>query len=303
MVNISVYLVSGMLDSGKTTFIKNSLQSFEQMGGRTLLLVCESGDEEYTGPYQHVDIREIASEADFSPESLAAFTDGKEYDQILIEYNGMWDSLSVRSKLPDNWLLQQSVCTVDATSFFMYLKNMPQIMVDKLRMADMSIWNRCTPELAEALRRQNLRIINRKAALWLQYTDGRVEDYRDGLTNAFDMSADLINIPNDDYGIWYAEVMDAPAQYVGKRVRMQVMVGDGYRGPYGVVGRIIMTCCEKDMEFLTVACDFGGLEPPLPGDYLELEGIMRQEQLEVHEEPAPVIQVNAYSKIQYSGII
>ena len=46
--DVSVYLFLGFLDSGKTKFIQETLED-ERMenGERTLLLVCEEGDEEY----------------------------------------------------------------------------------------------------------------------------------------------------------------------------------------------------------------------------------------------------------------
>ena len=46
--DVSVYLFLGFLDSGKTKFIQETLED-ERMedGGKTLLLVCEEGDEEY----------------------------------------------------------------------------------------------------------------------------------------------------------------------------------------------------------------------------------------------------------------
>ena len=47
---VSVFLFLGFLESGKTKFIQETLED-ERMntGERTLLLVCEEGEEEYTG--------------------------------------------------------------------------------------------------------------------------------------------------------------------------------------------------------------------------------------------------------------
>ena len=48
MQEIPVYLVSGFMDSGKTTLIEDTLynQGFAEEG-RTLLICCEDGDVEY----------------------------------------------------------------------------------------------------------------------------------------------------------------------------------------------------------------------------------------------------------------
>ena len=47
-IEIPVYIFMGFLDSGKTTFVKETLLDREFTGGaKTLLLVCEEGEEEY----------------------------------------------------------------------------------------------------------------------------------------------------------------------------------------------------------------------------------------------------------------
>ena len=43
-----VYMINGFLESGKTGFICYTLeQPYFQINGRTLLIVCEEGEEEY----------------------------------------------------------------------------------------------------------------------------------------------------------------------------------------------------------------------------------------------------------------
>ena len=47
-----VFVVTGFLDSGKTTMIKETLMEQEWIEpGLTLLLMCEEGEEEYTQEY------------------------------------------------------------------------------------------------------------------------------------------------------------------------------------------------------------------------------------------------------------
>ena len=46
--SVMVYLMTGFLDSGKTQFLKFTLsQDYFQIRGKTLLLLCEDGEEEY----------------------------------------------------------------------------------------------------------------------------------------------------------------------------------------------------------------------------------------------------------------
>ena len=45
---VSVILVTGFLESGKTTFLRDAVtQDYFQIEDRTLLINCESGEEEY----------------------------------------------------------------------------------------------------------------------------------------------------------------------------------------------------------------------------------------------------------------
>ena len=64
---IPVYAFSGFLDAGKTKFIQETLcdERFNA-GERTLLLLCEEGEEEYdlsAYPYQHVYLERVDQQA------------------------------------------------------------------------------------------------------------------------------------------------------------------------------------------------------------------------------------------------
>ena len=84
--------------------------------------------------------------------------------QVIIEYNGMWMIEPLyRDGLPANWILYQIMCLVDARSFEMYVKNMGQLMMEKISNADMLIFNHCNEELRAQLRSRNLRMVNRRA--------------------------------------------------------------------------------------------------------------------------------------------
>ena len=46
--DVMVYLMTGFLDSGKTQFLTFTLeQDYFQIQGKTLLILCEEGEEEY----------------------------------------------------------------------------------------------------------------------------------------------------------------------------------------------------------------------------------------------------------------
>ena len=124
-----VYICTGFLDSGKTTFIKDTLMKQEWIEeGPTLLLQCEEGEEEYSEKYLdenglflfNIEEREKLNKTFFE-------NCEKIYHpvQVIIEYNGTWDLQEILDEdFPRNWEIQGVYSTVSGETLDMYLKNM-----------------------------------------------------------------------------------------------------------------------------------------------------------------------------------
>lgn len=252
-----VYLIAGFLDSGKTSFINGILSDGFALEDKTLLLCCEEGEEAYDPKaLPNVTVETVEDREALTPAFLEARRKACGAAQIIVEYNGMWPIQPFyEESLPENWVLYQIIFTVEGPTFDLYAKNMGPLMLEKLRNADMILVNRCDDELCAALRRRNLRLINRRADIYLEKNDGTSEDYMDGTVSAFDLSGDALAVPDEDYGLWYVEIMDTPAMYAGKTVTFRAMMCKPPRyGDYFTPGRFAMVCCEKDMSFLALAC-------------------------------------------------
>ena len=177
-MDIPVYLIAGFLDAGKTNFINGVLQDGFAREDRTLLICCEEGEEEY---YPNVLSNVFTTKVEDFEELTPAFFKKLEKmykpKQVIIEYNGMWNIEKLyRELLPANWILYQIMTLVDARTFEMYAKNMGQLMMEKIMNADMLIFNRCNAELRTALRSRNLRMVNRRADIYLENEDGTSEE-------------------------------------------------------------------------------------------------------------------------------
>ena len=89
---VPIYLITGFLESGKTSFLNFTLQQdYFQIDGKTLLILCEEGEEEYDAEAlkQHnTDVEIIESEEDLTPERLAAMEILYQPERVIIEYNG-----------------------------------------------------------------------------------------------------------------------------------------------------------------------------------------------------------------------
>lgn len=135
--DIPVYLFTGFMDSGKTTLVEETL--FENNfgdGSKGIIIMCENGEKEYdeaklaTINFKLVTVEE---EEDFTPAKLQEIQDTYQPEQIFIEYNGTWgmDKL-LEAKMPEGWVIVQSLATVDSTTYDLYMNNMRAMMQEQV---------------------------------------------------------------------------------------------------------------------------------------------------------------------------
>ena len=293
-MDIPVYLIAGFLDAGKTEFINGILRDGFAAEDRTLLLCCEEGENGYDPKVLgNVFTYTVEDEDQLTPDFLKKLEKQYRPKQVIVEYNGMWSMEKLyREGLPANWILYQIMCLVDATTFEMYLKNMGQLMMEKILNADMIIFNRCNEELRKALRGRNLRMVNRRADIYLEDLNGNSEDYNNGEVCPFDLDQPVINIPDDDYGVWYVDVMDYPDRWAGKTVHMKLLMchSKKFKGVH-CPGRFAMVCCNNDMQFLALVCKGQELEKFKNRQWVEIQATVKKEQCQAYDGEGPVLYV------------
>ena len=255
-----VYIINGFLESGKTEFICYTLdQPYFQIKGRTLLLVCEEGENEYEEKLlkkSRTDIEYIEEEEDFNPPHLIELEKKYKPERIIIEYNGMWNFKNI--KLPFHWTVEQQITTIDASTFPMYYTNMKSLLAEMLRKSEMIIFNRCDDVVEELGNyKRNVKAINQKADIIFEDAQGEINQiFEDDLPYSLD--APIIELDNEGYGIWYLDSLDNLDRYIGKTIQFVAMVLKPAEFPknYFVPGRMAMTCCAEDMAFLGFACEY-----------------------------------------------
>ena len=293
-----VYLFAGFLDAGKSQFINTILADGFALDDRTLLICCEEGEVEYDPTaLTNVTVINVEDLEEIDRDFLDRLELKYDPEQILIEWNGMWPMQKlIEEDLPENWLLYQCMTIVDANTFEVYVKNMGQIMMEKVINADMLVFNRCTPALAEQLRSRNLRMVNRRADMYIEYTDGKVEEYADDSVCPFDLSADVLEIRDEDYGVWFVDVMDHPERYEGKTVHMKLVMCHSRQFP-GVCcpGRFAMVCCEEDVQFLGLIAEGEHLTDYNNHDWVDVTARMSVAEREPYQGTGPVMNVLSIS--------
>lgn len=294
-MEIPVYAFTGFLDSGKTKFIQQTLEDPRfNAGERTLLLVCEEGEETYdlsAFPHKTVFLETVAAYADLSAESLETMREKHRAERVVLELNGMKPAEEFFEKMPPDWVVAQEVCFADAGTILSYNTNLRSLVVDKLQTCELAVFNRMQKGADVMPYHKLVRALNRRADIIYDYADGSTEfdEIEDPLP--FDLNAPVIEIADDDYALWYRDATEEPKKYHGKTVRFKAQVArlrklrDGYFAP----GRFVMTCCEEDITFMGVPCRYPQAEELKTRDWIWLTASIEVKHHQVYHGVGPIL--------------
>ena len=270
--DIPVYLFTGFLDAGKTRFIRETLADPRfNNGERTLLLLCEEGEEEY-GAQKNLFIEPVEEPEDVNSENFAVLLEKHSAERVLVEYNGMWMLDDLFRALPDGWLVYQEFMFADANSFVSYNANMRQLVYDKLKSCELAVFNRCGTDVDEMAIHQIVRAVSRRCDIAYEAPDGsvRYDEIEDPLP--FDLDADVIDIADRDFALWYRDLGEEMEKYAGKTVHFKGVVAKSpvLQSDCFVIGRMLMTCCEADTQYVGLVCRWPDARLLAKGEWVEV---------------------------------
>ena len=251
---VPIYLLTGFLESGKTTLGLSILENERfTNGGKVLVLCCEEGeaewDEEKLKKHQGVLVN-IERKDDLAGDRLKELNREYRPDCVILEYNDMWGLEALDDlRLPMYWDWAQVVTTADATTFDNYMANMRKLLTDPMKTADLIYINRCGESFNKSSWRKQLRALNPSATILFENLDGTMDDGIRDEDLPYDMKAPVISIADEQFGTLYLDTVDHPERYDGKMLRI---VGQAFRRkefPKGFYyfGRNAMTCCSNDI--------------------------------------------------------
>lgn len=298
---IPVYLFLGFLESGKTKFIQETLGDKRfNTGERTLLLVFEEGEEEYdTADFDkdNIFLRVVDEKEDMTPENLQRIVDECSAERIIIEYNGMWQVTELFDAVPDGWAFYQIMCFADATTFAQYNANMRSLVVDKLNVCELVVFNRFEKSYDPNKFHQIVRGVSRRCEIAYEYTDGTVayDDIEDPLP--FDIEKPHIVINDADYALWYRDIMEEPEKYDGKTITFRALVAGNPKFPKNTlaVGRHIMTCCVDDIQYCWCVGQFDDISGIKEKSWIMLTAKIKVQRHKLYRGKGPVLFVTDYS--------
>lgn len=294
-MDIPVYLFTGFLDSGKTTFLQTTLEDKRfNNGERTLVLLCEEGECEleparFSG--KNVTIETVDDPSQLTTANMTAWQKKCRAQRVLVEYNGMWQLDDLYRNLPKNWVIYQEMCFADANTYLTYNANMRSLVVDKLQSAQLVVFNRAPKTLDKMALHKIVRGISRRTEIAYEYGEDDVEydDIEDPLP--FDKNAPVIAVGDNDYALWYRDLSEELNTYDGKTVEFlgQVVVDRTIPKNCFIVGRPLMTCCADDIRFAGLVCEWAGADGLKNRDWVRVKATISVQEHPCYGRTGPVL--------------
>jgi hypothetical protein len=300
---IPIYLITGFLDSGKTTLLGDTLNmDYFNDGQRTVLLMCEDGEEEYNQDFlskRNCRMIPVEDKEHLTTDFLLEVDRRYQPERVLIEFNGMWPLDTLRNlKLPKTWGLYQAIHVIDATTFEMYRSNMQSMIIDQVSEADMVLFNRCTPDMPMSGWKRSIRAVNRMCEIVFEDIRGEELEVEDILP--YSLEEEHIVLEDDDYGIWYIDIQEHPERYLGKTISFKAQAMTGMRLPKGtfVPGRNAMTCCADDIRFFGFLCKYDKSRSLKKGEWINVTAAIQWEDAPVYDGEGVVLYAKSVEKAE-----
>ena len=295
-MDIPVYLFTGFLEGGKTTLIKETLEDPEfHSYQKPLVICCEEGIEEYD---EKTDVVYVENLSQLSTEYYASLEEKYHPNFIMVELNGTWNvDKFMDVEMPENWILVQILSLVDASTFNLYIQNMSQMIFDQLKYSQVIIFNRCDQNTNKRYIRTNIKTINKQAELVYEDINGNIiELSEDDLP--FDLNQNPLVIEDDDYGLWYLDVVDHPQKYEDKRIVVKGLVMHSEKADKNmtIFGRYAMVCCADDARpigLIALSIDQNQFKK---GDWIEVTGRIHCQYDELNDELIIVMETESFKQ-------
>lgn len=299
-MDIPVFLFTGFLDAGKTTFIQSLLEDREfNKGQRILVIQCEEGESELDlsklPSNTTVNVETVEEEEALSELLLKKLEKQYKPTRIMVEYNGMWMLESFFQALPENWAIAGETLFVDSTTFAQYNANIRQLTVNKLRTAELVLFNRVTEETDKMALHKVVRVISRQCDIAYSYDSGKTEydEIIDPLP--FDINAPVVVVEDRDYALFYQDLVEDFKKYHGKTVEMNLLVANKGRMPKEtfVAGRQLMQCCANDVQFAAFAFRYPGAAQLQHAGWYRIQATIEVRFSPVYGKKGPVFNVKS----------
>ncbi len=291
---LPVFIIDGFLESGKTTFLKFTMQQeYFKADGVTVLIICEDGEVEYDMDFlskTNTVAVYIEDQDELTIEKLLELEKEYKPERILIEYNGMW--LQENLFLPDTWYINQRISIFDTTTLDLYMKNMKAQVADMVKNSELIIVNRADDVSHDILANYHMlfRSISSDSEIVFEGDEGEIRgDF--SIELPYDLNDDCIKLQPEHYGIFYVDSIDRADKYRGKTIEFiaQVLRPENLADNEFLPGRQVMTCCADDIQFLAWICKYDGASEFKNEDWVRVKVEFRLEYHKAYKAIGPVL--------------
>lgn len=271
MAGIPVITVRGVLESGKSYFIKDSLVrgDFGDLG-KVLILSQEEGLEEFTKEeLSPLNVSfEYFDKDSWTDKNINEAVRKHKPHVIFVERNEMWDKEEF--KYPSYFDVQQNIAVIDGSSFKEYFSSMRQIMVDMVKECDLVIVNRCDYTENTSNIKKSLKMVN--PAIEIIALDELGAQISLASDLPYDLNADEIVLKNEHFGDFYVDSFEQVERYRNKIVTFECMALFSDELPpntfYGA--RPALTCCMDDIQTIGHLCALNQGDKVEPEKWIKL---------------------------------
>lgn len=254
-MGIPVILVKGILESGKSYFIKDSIirGDFGDLG-KVLVLSQEEGItefdsefcEKYQVSYEYLDCDE------WQGKQINDLVRKHKPQVIFIEQNQTIKD----AFMPSYFDVQQVITIVDGSTFNVYFESMRQFFYDMVKQSELVIINRCDYTQETTVAKNKLKMINASAEIIALDINGNQVTLATELP--FDVNQDVIKIKLEHFGAFYLDSIENKTRYENKTVEFECMAlfADTLPPKTFFAGRGALTCCVDDIQTIGHLCAY-----------------------------------------------
>lgn len=263
-MEIPVYIVTGFLCGGKTTFINKFIATDIFTNKRVLVINCESGEESVSTEItfdRTILVCEIINRADLTPQKLESSRAYASADAVIIECNGMWSIVDLYRALPEDWSIEGKYCCEEGPMLEYYAESMDSLLAEHARSCKSIFINRCNKHHNINDMYHILRNYTQTATIQFEFDNGKKTCFQ---TENFQFMADsngVVHIAMTDFPIFLETVQKNPKKYEGmviEGIGELINIPNLYTGY--LFGCWVLTYSVKNMDFMCLKSDFENVE-------------------------------------------
>ena len=248
---IPVFFIDGFLDSGKSSFIIDTIKNDStDYNVRSLLLVCEQGEVEYDEKFLKdtlTTVKYFESQDEFTFSKIGDYIKESNPDRVIVELNGMWDLTKIQ--LPRILQVAQFMTLIDAQTFPEYFNNMRQMVVHMIKRSSVVCFTKAISDDFIKPYENALKLASNKAMFMIADKDFNGHPaFEEKMP--YDWEGDTIVLKDEDYPTFYIDTFEHRERYEGKIldfdcVAVKSKILDKHQF---IAGRFIMNCCANDIQ-------------------------------------------------------